>query len=126
MPTRNSRSYISAGATTWYTSVGKGLSLSDTYTQPAAPPASGVADPGKVHRVGSLAAVVPRAVSLKSFRANGEMTISVVDAIAGPVTVSVDDTRTSKAEELIVCEGGLAKPRKLAPDQPRTLPVHVG
>jgi hypothetical protein len=98
-----------------------GLPLSDTYREPPAPSTSGVADPGKVHRIGSLAAIVPRAVSLKSFRANGEMTMSVVDAIAGPVTVSVDDTRTSKAEELIVCQGGLAKPTKLAPEKPQTL-----
>jgi hypothetical protein len=117
----DSKSSLSAGATTWYTADGMGLPLSDTYREPPAPSTSGVADPGKVHRIGSLAAIVPRAVSLKSFRANGEMTMSVVDAIAGPVTVSVDDTRTSKAEELIVCQGGLAKPTKLAPEKPQTL-----
>jgi hypothetical protein len=124
--TPDSRSYLSAGATTWYTSDGEGLPLSDTYKQPPAPPASGVADPGKVHRLGSLAAVVPRAVALKSFRHDGETTMSVVDAIGGPVTVSVADSRASKAEDLIVCQGGIAKPTKLAADKPQTLKLSCG
>jgi hypothetical protein len=116
---------ISAGESTWYTADGQGLKLSDTYRTPPAPSPAGVPDP-RTARIGSLVAVVPRQVALKSFRKTGETTVSVEDAIAGPVTVAIADSRTSGQDTIDVCQGGITKPSKLKAYKSMVLKLSCG
>ncbi len=115
---------LSAGTTSWYSSGGGGISLTDTYKPPAVPSAAGIADP-LAGRIGSLAAVVPRVLPLSTWHKTGLTSIKVVDAIAGPVTVSLLDDRVTGENTTDVCDG-TSKPTRLAPDQVQTIKLSCG
>jgi hypothetical protein len=105
---------VSAGAPTWYGSATavsptayevEALPLSDTYRPPGAPSARGIPDPRRA-RLGSLAVTVPGEVPVARLQANGRLTVRLVEAVAGRVTITVSVNRKRRSTTYTICSGG--------------------